>query len=242
MKRSQAGLAALLGFRTVGFLVVQAGIALYMATRDHAAPWTAAAAWWPLAAMLTNVATVGLLITTLRREGLRFADLFSMQRSKVGGDLLLVLLVMVVAGPIGALPGPALGWLLWGDAQAGSRAMMQPLPPWGVWVALIGFPLTIAFAELPLYFGYLMPRLPTSPRVAAAVCATALAAQHMTLPLLLDARFVAWRFGMFLPFALLLGFAVKRRPGILPWLCVVHALIDASAGYIVWQVSNGRPI
>lgn len=239
---SQRSLIALLGFRTAGFLAVQALIAGLFAARGVEGPWAAAAAWWPLAAMVTNVATVVLLVAILRREGLRYRDLFAVERSRVPVDLLVLLVVLVVAGPVGWLPGQGIATLLWGDGLSGTRAMMQPLPTWGVWVALVGFPLTIAFAELPLYFGYVMPRLRTSGAIAVAVCALALAAQHVTLPFLLDARFVVWRLGMFLPFAVLLAIGVRARPGILPWLCAAHALIDASAGLVVWQVSNGTPI
>ena len=48
----------------------------------------------------------------------------------------------------------------------------------------------------------------------------------MTLPLILDGRFILWRALMFLPFALFLGLALKIRPSLLPYLVVCHFLID----------------
>ena len=53
-----------------------------------------------------------------------------------------------------------------------------------------------------------------------------LAAQHMTLLLIIDGRFAHWRIVMFLLFALLVGYAVGRRPPLLPYLVVVRAIID----------------
>lgn len=50
--------------------------------------------------------------------------------------------------------------------------------------------------------------------------------QHVSLPLIFDWRFIVWRGLMFLPFALLLGWALHRRPGLLPYLVVVHILFD----------------
>jgi hypothetical protein len=56
-----------------------------------------------------------------------------------------------------------------------------------------------------------------------------LSLQHVTLPLVLDWRFVLWRALMFLPFALLLAVVLDRRPRLLPYLVIVHILLDAAA-------------
>jgi hypothetical protein len=56
-----------------------------------------------------------------------------------------------------------------------------------------------------------------------------LAAQHMFLPLILDGRFMMWRLGMYLPFALFAGLMLKLRPSLLPYYMIVHALMDVSA-------------
>ena len=42
------------------------------------------------------------------------------------------------------------------------RLLFRPLPNFINYILLIAFPVTIAFAELPTYFGYLMPRLEKS--------------------------------------------------------------------------------
>jgi len=51
--------------------------------------------------------------------------------------------------------------------------------------------------------------------------------QHVTLPLLLDARFILRRLLMFMPFALLMAVVLRWRPQLLPYLVVVHMLMDA---------------
>lgn len=50
----------------------------------------------------------------------------------------------------------------------------------------------------------------------------------MFLPLLPDARFIAWRLLMFVPFALWIGFVADRRPTALPYLMLGHALLDST--------------
>jgi membrane protease YdiL (CAAX protease family) len=62
--------------------------------------------------------------------------------------------------------------------------------------------LSQGLSELPVYFGYVMPRLAArwhNRWLAWLVVSLMLAAQHCTLPLVLDLRFIAWRFLMFLP-------------------------------------------
>jgi hypothetical protein len=97
------------------------------------------------------------------------------------------------------------------------------------WVATLLFPATIALAELPTYFAYDMPRLEVIiGRWSEVVLAgLALAAQHMTLPLIFDGRFLVWRLGMFLPFALLVAIVLRWPPRSCPtwplatlsWIC-----------------------
>jgi hypothetical protein len=108
--------------------------------------------------------------------------------------------------------------------------MFRPLPTWAFALSFL-FPLTIWFTELPTYFGYCMPRLETQLKngwLALVVASLFLAAQHMFLPFILDGGYLLWRFGMFLPFALLVGLALKLRPSLLPYFVIAHALMDIS--------------
>ena len=77
-----------------------------------------------------------------------------------------------------------------------------------------------------------MPRLADQLKsgwLAWLIASFGLAAQHMFLPLILDGRFMLWRLGMYLPFALFVGLVLKLRPSLLPYYMIVHALIDISA-------------
>ena len=65
--------------------------------------------------------------------------------------------------------------------------------------------------------------------LALVLASLGLSAQHMTLPLILDSRFILWRALMFLPFAVYLALLLKFRPRLLPYLMVSHFLIDLLA-------------
>lgn len=227
-------------FRTGAFAAVQAFIAAIFALRGAAAPWAASVAWWPLVAVVVGILTGLLLVWAARREGLRPLALLSARRETWRGDLLGLLIVLVLAGPIAVLPMQWLSTALFGDPQAGSALMFRPLP--GLWAPFlfVAFPLAVALTELPAYFGYAMPRLEalTGKRwLAVGLSAFFLAAQHSALPLIPDWRFITWRWLMFLPFAMLMALAIHRRPTLLPYLMAGHFLIDLSSAYFFLVIS-----
>lgn len=219
----------ILPLRLLGFLVIQAVFALFLG--GAADPWSAAAAYWPLAATLTNVATVAVLVQLFAREARRYRDILKIDRRNVRIDLLVMAGLVLIGAPLAILPNLGLATLLFGTPEGALALFVRPLPEWLVYLLLIAFPLTIALAELPAYFAYAMPRIEAqtgSRLIAMLVPALFLAAQHVTLPLLFDWRFVVWRLFMFVPFALFVGIALRWRPRLLPYFLVVHALIDAA--------------
>ena len=103
-------------------------------------------------------------------------------------------------------------------------------------------PISIALTELPLYFGYAQPRvaeLTRSAWAAVLIPAIFLSLQHATLPLIFDPAFIAWRALMFLGFSLVLGWAIWKRRRLLPYLIVVHFLLDFQTAVSILLVSGG---
>ena len=220
--------------------VLQAALALAFVIGGATDPWRAAADWWLGTFALVNVIVLLLLHRALQGEGRRLRDLYRIRRGAVRTDLLWLVGVLVVAGPLGMLPNLLLGNVLWGSAAVGADLSFRAIPVWGALIILVTFPIVHAAAELPTYFGYVMPRLRTlygwGP-MALLIPAVVLSTQHVFLPLLFDWRFVVWRALMFLPFALWLGWSLSRRPSLLPYLVVAHALLDASLPVLVLAAS-----
>jgi hypothetical protein len=229
--RAAAWPLLLLPSRLVLFALGQALLALFFtAARDEGA-WAHAAAFWPLTAAAVNLVCLALLALALRDEGLTLREVWRPARAGLRRDLKWLAGLLLVLGPIGWLPGAALAAAL--HAPAG--AVVQPLPLPAALVALVLFPVTIALVELPLYFGYVRPRLEKALGAwpAMALSCGFLAAQHLALPLVPDARYLVWRGLMFLPFAVLVGVALRRRPSLMPWLMGVHALMDAATAAVI---------
>lgn len=120
---------------------------------------------------------------------------------------------------------------LFGGAEAVSDLWIWPLPAWVALTIALLFPLTNALSELSTYFGYALPRLQVLWHrrwLPVLLTAFMLSAQHIALPLVFDERFLFWRLTSFLPFALFLGLLIDWRPRLLPYLVIVHGLMDIS--------------
>jgi hypothetical protein len=213
------------------FAVFQSIFTLIFWLAGRSTPADDAIAWWVWEVTLANLVTVGLLAFLMKREGKSLVDLYRVGPHPFWKDLLLALGLFVISLPIGALPNSLLGQVLFGDALIPARMMFRSIPLWGLAVGLL-FPFTIAFAEIPFYFAYLMPRLQAATGktwLITVVCAVALAAQHVTLPFIPDGRFLLWRLLMYLPFALFVGVVMQWKPRLLRYFMVFHALMDLSA-------------
>lgn len=217
--------------RSALFLLIQIIIALIFITGGAtiAQAWDESARWWTFMAFLANFASIYLLVRLYNAEGKRFLDLFKFSRETWKKDLLWFIFLSLIAMPLVAAPREPLAKALFGDVNIANNLLFRPLPTWAFALSFL-FPLTIAFAELPTYFAYCMPRLSGQINgwLAWLLASFFLAAQHMFLPTILNGGYFLWRFGMFLPFALFTGLVLKLRPSLLPYFVIVHALLDVS--------------
>jgi hypothetical protein len=228
----------MLGSRSALFFIFQALIAGWFVLFGTPDAWLEAARWWPVMALLANFVSITLLFRLFRAEGKQFLSILRFSRATLKTDLLWLAGMSVIGLPIAAAPMNTLAAAIFGDPMVPIYMLFRPLPAWAMVISFL-FPLTIAFAELPTYFGYVMPRLAAQLKngwLAWLVAAFFLGLQHSFLPLILDGRFFLWRLGMYLPFALFAGLVLKQRPQLLPYFAVIHALMDVSALTVYWMI------
>jgi hypothetical protein len=217
--------------RIILFAGIQALLALGFYLTGSADAWDASAAWWPLTVTLTNLICVALLVRIFRLEGRRYWDIFLIQRKYILRDLLVILGLFIIAGPVSYFPNPMLSKALFGDPQAVLPLLVRPLPLWVVYTFILIFPITQGLAELPTYFGYVMPRFESNgirPWLAITLPSLMLGFQHIAVPLLFDVRYILWRGLMYIPFAFFVGIVLHWRPRFLPYMVIVHVLMDMS--------------
>ncbi len=226
----------MLPIRLILFAGLQALLALVFFLVGKSNAWDLSTNWWPLVVFLANMICLFLLVRFYKAEGDNFWNIFKFQRDSVGKDLLALLGFLIVAGPIGFLPNILLGNLLFGNVSIATEMFLRPLPMWAVIASILLFPITQGLVEIPTYMMFVMPRIEKSgsPRWLAILLPTLfLAAQHIAIPLVFNGRFILWRFLMFLPFALLIALVIKWRPRLLPYIAIIHVLMDISTAVML---------
>jgi hypothetical protein len=214
---------SLLGSRLILFLFFQSAIALLLNS------WEISQKYWLLTATLTNLVSIILLISLFKREDSRFINLFRFNRVSFRKDLLIFIGLTLIIIPIAYYPNNFLTVWLWGNADIPFKMMFRPIENWLAYLLLLVFPITIAFAELATYFGYIMPRLERQLKrkwISIVLPVLFLSIQHCTLPFIPDARFIIYRGLVFLPFALLIGFSIRFRPTLFPYFAILHGVMD----------------
>ena len=229
----------MLVIRSLLFLAFQALIALVLCIAGFPNFWNASAAWWPFTVILTDLVCLVALIRFYQQEGLRFWDIFRIEQQFIKADLLFLLGFLLVAGPIGYLPNILSARWLFGDQQIALDLLVQPLPMGAAIACFALFPLLQGLVEIPTYMLYARPRLETQGLpswMAVALSSFFLSAQHIFAPFILDARFITYRMVMFLPFAVLIALVMRTRPRLMPYIAIIHVLMDLSVAVMFLMV------
>jgi hypothetical protein len=229
----------MLVIRSLLFLVFQALIAQVLWIAGFPNFWNTSAAWWPFAVILTDLVCLVLLIRFYQQEGLRFWDIFRIEQQFIKADGIFLLGFLLVAGPLGYLPNILSARWLFGDQQIALDLLVQPLPLWAAITSFALFPLLQGLVEIPTYMLYARPRLETQglhPWIAVALSSFFLSAQHIFAPFILDARFITYRLVMFLPFAVLIALVIRARPRLMPYIALIHVMMDLSVAVMFLMV------
>jgi hypothetical protein len=222
------------------FVIVQAVFAVGYSIAGSPDAWDAAAAWWPYTVTVTNFICLAAMIYLFRAEGKSYWQIFKIHREHVLKDVLVLLGLMLIIGPVSYFPNIILQGLLFEDPQITLDLLIRPLPYWAAYLGMILFAVTQGLVELPLYFAYVMPRLDGRrfPNLRPVILpALVLGIQHAAVPLLFDPRFITWRALMFVPFAFAAGILLHWRPRLLPYMAVIHFLMDLSFAAMLLSVA-----
>jgi len=192
------------------------------------------AAYWPVLCILVNLVTIAGLFAISAGERKPFRALIVPEARKwKATEILLICFLMILVGMGGML---ACSFALYGGLP---EFLAQPLPlPWAL-ASLVLLPITIVFSELPLYYGYAYSRLTgiaQRPWLASAYVIFWYALQHSFFPLLLDGRYMLFRFVSFLPLMILILILYRRTKNLVP-LMVGHGIMDLGTGIQILIVS-----
>lgn len=86
-------------------------------------------------------------------------ECFRIERKFVKQDLLFMLGLLIIGGPLGYLPNVLSARWLFGNPQVALELLVRPLPVWAAVTSVALFPLLQGFVEIPTYMLYALPRL-----------------------------------------------------------------------------------
>ncbi len=236
----------LMAFVRLPLIAVGMGLAyLYFALAGYAEPFLLSLTTPTFLMLFVNSISLALLVRLTRREGIGVRDLIGVDRARLGRDVGLGLLWLVVlnvpfmvaivlttvvltrpADPEAL--GEGFAQVFAGGTETAFPAVEFPL--WWAVLAAVSFALLNPVVEEMHYRGYVQPRLTAlsgRSRVGIGVMAVGFAAQHITYAFTAPAMLVY--FVAFLVWGTGAGL-IYRRQRRLPSLIVTHFAVNASFG------------
>jgi len=240
LERARAGRITWLGpllvvtARSILLILAQVFTALLVWTRSRTWSFEVAGKWWTVYGTLVDLGCLVLMKIFIRGEGLRLRDLISPLPRLRRRDLLEGFVYFLLVFPFFLLAAPLSSRLLYGSSQGPIHPgilMERSLPLWAVIYSLSVWWMIWSPTEEMTYQGYALPRFEVlCGRRWLALLAVGFwwALQHSFIPLILDWKYVLWRFLAFVP-GVLLFMLMYLRTRRLPPLILAHWPMDISA-------------
>ncbi len=214
-----ADAAAIVGMRIglwVGVQLLVAGLIVIAAGPGADEPINAAGGWWMVYGSIVDLATLGLIITYLRRSGRRYRSLLGPPAAawQIGLGVAVVLAASLPA----VVFSSELTSAMYGAGSTPPMLTIVDVPlPAAIWVASV-WPVLAELAEPVAFFGIVLPALEQrtgSAWIAAPLMVGIWALEHAFFPILLDGG------------AIDVAFAAYRVLSVLPFLAMWTALYYA---------------
>lgn len=226
MRKHITALSIYLSLRIILMILLQ-GI-MYGVVMRTSLPVAASSYYWPVHLTLINGGLLVLMLVIFRKNGVQYFKLITQFNKQDTRYFLLLLMPIIVTA---MLPNVILSLLFYQDPFIGSEFLLGELPLVFMIMNLSLFPILQGLVELPYYFLFIMPRLKNiNPRKCWFIGLPVffLSIQHAFMPFRFDLVYLLYRSLMFLPFALLIGFLIHKRPSLVSYLVVLHILMNAS--------------
>lgn len=181
--------------------------------------------WWIPLCTLYNIITILLFRIILKNEHMTYHDLLNQDKDNSSFKYKVLLITFMILIGISGMIG--FSFLFY---QMMPEFLIKPMPIWLTMINLIIFPITIVFAEMPLYYGYSLKKIneyTKKPKFAIIYVVFFYSLQHSFIPLLFDFKYMIYRFLSFLPLALFLAIIYIKKNH-LKTMMIGHGIMDFS--------------
>ncbi|MCD4714141.1 MAG: hypothetical protein K8R73_12720 [Clostridiales bacterium] len=185
------------------------------------------AKWWPILCVVFNVITILVLKMVSKLEGIEYRVLINYKKGQLNFIYILTIILLMLSVGVGGMY--LFGLVIYGYIPT---ILIQPIPVWIAVINTVLLPVTIVFAELPLYFGYSFNRINDSSGnklFAIVYIVFFYALQHSFIPLMFEWKYILFRFFSFLPLMIVLSVIYNKRKVLTP-LMIGHGILDLGTG------------
>lgn len=180
--------------------------------------------WWSVIASIINILFIGILLYVCKKQKITYGKLMEYEKGKCKWHVMLLIVVTMLVVGMGGMY--LAGYICYGVFPYLAPMLIAPIPLILAIVNLFILPITTTLAEDGLYLGlgvnYIKNRW-----IAIFVPAFFYAIQHSFIPLLLDGRYIMYRFLSFLPLTLWICYWYYKNRNPLP-IMIVHGIFNVA--------------
>ena len=180
--------------RLVFAFISQSLTAGWFVLSGSANAWQDATAWWPVYSTITDVLCLLTLVWLLRRENMKIFDLVGAKGKDILKQLAWTPAYLLAVAPTSILAS-IITQAFYGTTLPPMLSVVN-LSPVGELYSLIVWPIIWVITEELVYLGYLLPRIEAlsgKTWIAVLVVIFFWGIQHLTMPLILDGKYLASR-------------------------------------------------
>ena len=189
--------------------------------------------WWSIVATIVNIITIIILVLVSKKMKISYSKLINYEKGKTKiKEIVIMSLVVLVFTSIGMSLS---GLICYGVIPYLAPMMASPIP---VVLAIINFillPLTVPFAEDGLYLGCGVNSFKNK-YLAVLIPAFFYALQHSFIPVLIDFKFIIYRFLCLLPLTIIFCIYYYKKKNPVPMM-VGHVIVDMASVIMILVTS-----
>lgn len=193
-----------------------------------------ASTWWAPLCILYNIITIIILKCLTMNDHIRFMDIVKRNKGAISiGSIVGLTGMMLLIGGVGMI---GFSFLFYGGLP---EFLVKPISIELAIIVLVFFPISIVFAEMPLYYGYALEKIKNQNDnviFANLYIIFFYGLQHSFIPLLFDFKYMIYRFVSFLPLMIFLSFYYAKKKN-LTHMMIGHGVMDLGTAIQIFIMS-----
>lgn len=180
--------------------------------------------WWSVIASIINVLVIGILLFLCKKQKITYGKLIQYEKGTCKWYVAFLIVVSMLMVGIGGMY--LAGFICYGVFPYLAPMLIAPIPLILAIVNLFLLPITTTLAEDGLYLGLGVNYIKNK-WIAIFVPAFFYAIQHSFIPMLLDGRYIMYRFLSFLPLTLWICYWYYKNRNPLP-IMIGHGILNVA--------------